>query len=121
MRRTLRALLAVVVTAVLLSTATPCHAKRRDRLQKDLVYWTTAAADVYTTKRTVIDHPDRFHELNPVLGRHPDLPELVALKLGGYLVLRWLDHRYRLPKWTWHIVGGVQLGAALHNRDAARR
>lgn len=33
-------------------------------------------ADLYTTKRAVIDNPTRFHEGNPIMGR--------ILKLGGF-------------------------------------
>ncbi len=49
-----------------------------------LTYLTAlAAVDYLQTVSTVVAHPDRNYEMNPLLGRHPRRGALAAFGLGG--------------------------------------
>ena len=72
-------------------------------------------ADAYTTERHQ-DHPERFCERNPVLGRHPDDSRIVVyFSLTGLVVLG-VAHLYpelRFP--LLGVCGTANSWCALHN------
>jgi hypothetical protein len=54
-----------------------------DNLQKMLYLTVLAAVDYHQTEATVIKQPERYHEMNPVLGKHPSRSALVAFGVAG--------------------------------------
>jgi hypothetical protein len=64
-------------------------------------------ADLYTTKRAVVDNPTRFHEANPIMAavmRVGGFPGLVIVKVAVLGFIAWMV-------WTWQ--GWAVCGPAL--------
>ena len=71
--------------------------------------------DAYTTERCQ-DHPDRFYEENPILGKHPKDSEIVIYFSVTGLVALSIAHLYpELRPWILGAYGSVGFYCAYHN------
>ena len=67
-----------------------------------------ATADLYTTKRGIVDNPGKFHEGNPAMRfvfSFSGLWGVIAVKLAYVAALTWALLRW--PHWTLDVVAGV--------------
>ena len=83
---------------------------------RQVAYSALHVADWMQT-RQIARQPDRFHETNPILGRHPSLGRVDAY-MAGTLVLH-AAVAYALPSpwrsWWQHVGIAVETGAAAGN------
>lgn len=82
-----------------------------------------SAADVGITK-SMLD--DGAHETNPILGEDPGLPLLLAMKIGGGLVVSGIvelvwrgdqpePRKLKWTRWIWGTAAATQLVPVIHN------
>ena len=67
-------------------------------LALELAYQTALYAD-YRTSRYIVQHPETFHESNPLLGRHPSMDKLklacAFTAVGHWAISEMIPDRYR--------------------------
>ncbi len=76
--------------------------QRMDSAQKISYLGVLAAVDYLQTVNTVVRQPERYREMNPILGEHPTRRSLALFGAAGIATVRALD-KY-LPEMLAHIV-----------------
>jgi len=66
-----------------LNTETFLAIQKLDGTQKILYLTALSLTDYFQTVSTVIAHPDKYREMNPILGPHPSRAALAAFAIAG--------------------------------------
>ena len=93
--RTWRAVFVIPILVLLLPL--PCAAQYANWTPADKALLATSTALLivdWGQTRYIAKNPDRFHELNPILGRHPSVGRVntyfATAIIGNYLLADWL-------------------------------
>lgn len=129
-----RPLIRICIAIVVLSAATPAMARpwkappgghtaeeyRRNAGHWEMAYLALSAVDLAQTASCL--HRERCSEANPLIGRHPSMGKLVAIRAAGglaqYGVFRYLNDRDPIKARSWAIGATVVqgLGVGLNAR-----
>ena len=106
------------ITACLLTLASVCHADEWTTEQKTIAY-TYAVAHVvdWGQTRTIAKNPQRWRELNPVLGRHPSVDRVnvyfLLAPVIGYVIADSLSSEHRT--WALRAITAIQIVVVSNN------
>jgi len=92
------------------------NANADDLLAGEAAYWTLHIMDWGQTLE-IARHPEKYYELNPILGRHPGVGKVntyfLITGIGHTLISAALPKKYRRI-WQWFTIG-IESSVVLHN------
>lgn len=109
-------LIAILLLSTLLSGCVLISSYTKEDYQRQSAYSVAHIVDWRQTVR-IAKQPEVYHELNPLLGRHPSIAAVHAY-MAGTLLLNWyvvdkLPREYKKP--YQYFILSVEGGVVLHN------
>jgi hypothetical protein len=100
----------IVMFSALLAVLSGCGGSRawtRGDVAREAAYVAVTTIDWRQT-REIAEHPDRYYEMNPILGKHPSVGRVntyfLVTAVGHVLITHAVPHPYR-PYWQYISIG----------------
>jgi hypothetical protein len=108
----------IIILLILLPTFCFAGDWSKEDTYREVTWQVLHAIDIGQT-RDIAKNPDRFYEINPILGKHPSVEEVnryaVASSLVHFGISYFLPKEYR--KWWQYVSIGISTGIVSHNYD----